>query len=183
MDFIPDPQLSEFTFHLEGFEGRFPFPYLDGAGNVSTGVGHLCSSLEEFVKLGWVGGKPENDFLTVKSSRPKMGINYYAGLTTCRLPQDIIDELRNADIAGKISQLTAALPECTGWPVAARAALLDMSFNIGVHGIVSKYPNMLAAIRSGDWKTAATESHRNGIQDARNQYTAGLFLSCASPVV
>ena len=37
---------------------------------------------------------------------------------------------------------------------------------------------VLAAVDAGDWETAAKESHRNGIQQARNDETAALFRQC-----
>jgi len=37
---------------------------------------------------------------------------------------------------------------------------------------------MLAAVDAGDWETAAQQSHRNGIQQARNDETAALFRQC-----
>ena len=42
------------------------------------------------------------------------------------------------------------------------------------------YPRMLAAIDVRDWNTAAAQSHREGIGEARNQETAALFQSASA---
>ena len=48
---LPDPQLSDFRHHLEAFEGRIPWLYLDGPGNVTGGVGHLFRSYADAAAL------------------------------------------------------------------------------------------------------------------------------------
>ena len=54
-------------------------------------------------------------------------------------------------------------------------ALLDMAWNLGLKGLLDGYPRMLAAVQSGDGQMAAVESHRNGIGDVRNAWTAAKF--------
>jgi hypothetical protein len=50
-----------------------------------------------------------------------------------------------------------------------------MAYNLGVNGLLTKFPKMLAAVDSGDWETASAESARKGIADRRNAATAALF--------
>ena len=175
MMLLPDPQLSDFRHHLESFEGRCDFLYLDGNHHCTIGVGHLLPTFAEARAL--MPDLTQAEWDAVLTAKPAMGPHYYAALTTCRMPQDAIDALLDTDIAEKSSELTAALPACTAWPPAVRQCLLDFAFNIGAHGLVQKFPHMLAACAAGDWKTAAAESKRNGIQADRNEYTERLLLS------
>ena len=50
--------------------------------------------------------------------------------------------------------------------------LFDMGYNLGSF---KKFPKMKAAIERGDWKEAAKESHRRGISEERNCFTANNF--------
>jgi GH24 family phage-related lysozyme (muramidase) len=62
-----------------------------------------------------------------------------------------------------------ALPE--GW----KMALLDLSYNLGLDGLLKGYPRMLAAVQAGNGPLAAAECHRNGISAARNAWCAARF--------
>jgi hypothetical protein len=50
-----------------------------------------------------------------------------------------------------------------------------MAFNLGVNGLISHFPRLIAAVKARDWKTCAAQCHRNGISDERNQKTLDLF--------
>ena len=54
-----------------------------------------------------------------------------------------------------------------------------MCYNLGVGGL-PKFHQLLAAVDSGQWTTAAAQCHRKGISDARNRETANLFLQAAA---
>ena len=181
MSFLPDPWLSDFRSHLEIFEGRIAWMYADGVGWPSCGVGPALFTPESAQALPWVNGNPVVGWHAIKSAEPNHPAQYYAALSPCRLPEDAIDALRDADIAEKIGELAVALPGCAAWPPQIKQVALDFAFNLGTHKFATTYPKMIAAIRSGDWKTAAAESHRNNIQDSRNQYTASLILSALNP--
>lgn len=55
-----------------------------------------------------------------------------------------------------------------------------MVFNLGAHKIVHLFPSLGRAIKAGDWKQAAKESHRRQVSAARNRYVEQLFLSAAN---
>ena len=102
--------------------------------------------------------------------------SFYQAVTKGRLSDDAIYALFDADVAAKISQLTAVIYGYENLPDGPQAALLDMAFNLGVGGLTKGYPKLMAAVKAGDWQTAAAECHRNGISADRNQQTANLFL-------
>lgn len=155
--------------------------YLDGFGNVTCGVGHLLACPDDALKLPWVGADAAADWARVKASEPGHSPIYYERLTTCRLTEETMDNVLDADIAIASSDLLSVLPETAGWPSCVRQALLDMAFNLGAHRLVKPapkgWPKMLAAMRAGKWDEAAKESHRRGIQDSRNEYVASLIFS------
>jgi len=90
-----------------------------------------------------------------------------------------IDALLLSDIALFESKLAAALPKWPSYSEPAQEALFDMCYNLGVGGL-PKFHQLLAAVDSGQWTTAAAQCHRKGISDARNRETANLFLQAAA---
>ncbi len=55
-----------------------------------------------------------------------------------------------------------------------------MAFNLGVTGLVNKFPTFTRAAREGDWGKCADECRRRGISDERNEKTKELFNEAAS---
>jgi GH24 family phage-related lysozyme (muramidase) len=55
---------------------------------------------------------------------------------------------------------------------------LDMVYNLGLEGLL-KFKKLKAAVESGDWASAAAQSHRNGPSDDRNDWTSDMFLAAA----
>jgi GH24 family phage-related lysozyme (muramidase) len=84
-----------------------------------------------------------------------------------------------ADVTTFEAQLLKVLPNWHSYPGPAQEALFDMAFNLGLGGLL-KFPTLLKAVNEGDWATAAAQCHRRGIQNARNQATAALFLQAGS---
>jgi len=62
--------------------------------------------------------------------------------------------LLNNDIDREWKDLTTNLPWVTGLSDVRQRVLLDMSFNLGIDGLL-KFKNTLAAIRRGDYNRAA----------------------------
>jgi len=185
----PDSSLSPYNHismdtadvraRLEKFEGRVPWMYRCTGGEVTVGIGHAIHSAADAQKLTWdTGADQAAAAYAVIAGAPKGQVaKNYAPLTTCRMSNDAIDALTAADIDAFTAQLRAALPKFDTYPAPAQAALFDMAYNLGIGGL-KKFPHMLAAVDAGDWEAAAQQSHRNGIQDARNNETAALFRQC-----
>jgi GH24 family phage-related lysozyme (muramidase) len=170
---------------LNKFEGCVDHMYRCTGGEVTIGVGHAIQTAADATKLLWnLGGTPatpqqaQADFAKVAATPKGWPASQYASLTQCRmLPGDII-ALVQADVALFESRLSAALPKWQSYPEPAQEALFDMGYNLGVAGLL-KFHQLLAAVDAGQWQTAAAQSHRMGINDARNQETANLFLQAA----
>lgn len=163
---------------LNRFEGRIPYMYRCTGGEVTIGVGHAIQTVEEACGLAW--DKPETaaeDYRRVAAAEPGKVAGAYESLSACRLPDEEITWLCGEDVDRREAQLKREFPEWDAYPDPAQEALFDMAFNLGIGGLMKKFPNMLAAVRRGDCAAAAAESHRKGIAESRNEETARLFLS------
>jgi GH24 family phage-related lysozyme (muramidase) len=94
-----------------------------------------------------------------------------------------VNRLTEHRIIGEfVPGLRGIFSDFDGYPLPARRALLDLAYNLGVHG-VSKFTHLIAACESGNWHTAAEEcSTKNGRVD-RNEWRSAMFLEAASPAV
>lgn len=71
-----------------------------------------------------------------------------------RLPDSIIELLLDWDIHEKENQLYNGLPWASGLDPVRRAVLLDMTFNLGITGLLG-FTNTLRAVREQRWEDAA----------------------------
>jgi GH24 family phage-related lysozyme (muramidase) len=166
-------------------EGRGNGMYLDIKSLVTTGIGNLIDAdsgdhfgtnphlMPEAYGLGWAppGGAPVSTAaIDAEYQRIK-----YSGSANWSFPQRIalcqlfitdqaIDELvaRKADSFGAF---LVGRPDFAGFetfPADAQLGLLSMSWAMGP---AFRFPRFQAAVRAGDWVTAAAESH---MDDANN---------------
>jgi lysozyme len=112
---------------LERDEGRRDRPYLD-----------CC-------------GKPWRSCVCVDKGYLTIGVGY--NLDAHPLDEDVIDLLRDKTVAQAERDLLAALPWATGLPAPRFAVLLDMTFNLGIHGLLG-FHTFLAAVEAGQWEQA-----------------------------
>ena len=162
---------------LEKFEGRIRYMYRCTGGEVTVGIGHAIFSAADAVQLKWeVGADQAAAGFGAVAAEPKgHPAQHYEGLSTSRMNDAAIDALAAADIERFTKLLKDKLPQWDTFPAPAQAALFDMAYNLGIEGLLHKFPHMLNAVNRGDWETAARECHRTGIQEPRNQETAALF--------
>lgn len=162
------------------FEGVVPHQYLDTRRIITAGVGFALPTERSVATLAW-------DDLEValvdwrllqQSSRPAgMRASYYRSVTRATLPEAA---MRSA-FESRVADFRAAMRD--DWRLdallaPAQLALVDMAYNLGVAGL-RRYEDLRAAVRAGDWQTAASECHRRGVQIKRNAATAELFLMCS----
>lgn len=182
---LAEPYLTDFRTHTALFEGRIPWMYLDGPGNVTVGIGHLIDTAEAAARLPFTStaARVRADWLTVKQCRADMIASQYSHFTISRLPADAIDTIFQSDCDSIVAQVQTFLPEYDGLPQPVQQAILDMAFNLGPAGLRHDYfchgCRFGPAVLCGDWAAAALECVRSNIQLARNQYTAHLILSAA----
>lgn len=182
----PELELIDFYRpHAERFEGRSRWMYLDTEGNVTVGIGHMIPTEEAAYALPWEPGTAfvEEDWLRVNAAQPGLVYTKYRELSQARLVDASIDALFLDDAMGKIFQVRKVLPQFDAMPLPARAALLDMTFNMGPKTLRSEFlapgRKFGPALLAGNYQIAAKESARLGIRDERNQWTADQLRSAA----
>lgn len=72
------------------------------------------------------------------------------------LPDVFIDALLQYDIQEKVTQLHAALPWVEGLDEVRHAVLVDMTFNMGITGLLG-FVHFLASMKAGDYITASQQ--------------------------
>ena len=176
----PD-KLATVKANIAASEGRVPWLYRDSGpeGALTCGVGHKVSDYLACQSLPFSPPITAAEWAALMVEPKACRASFYQAVTKGRLSDVDIDTILDADVASKIAQLTAVIYGYENLPDGPQAALLDMAFNLGVGGLTKGYPKLMAAVKSGDWQTAAAECHRNGISADRNQQTANLFLEGA----
>ncbi|WP_445679303.1 hypothetical protein [Radicibacter daui] len=188
------------TFGPARFEGRISYMYLDTAGNVTVGIGHMLPSAAAASRLtfhhtgedrpasaaesaaGWTAVKacPHGQSIPATRFNPARPATGWPALPPLRLEDDEIDALFAADIAEHAHQLEKGLPDFAGLPEPAREVLLDMHFNLGDGGLCkARWPSLFRAVEARDWQTAADQCRRKGIQQARNDWARETLASLA----
>ena len=113
------------------------------------------------------------EWYLLKALKPAMLPHYYEERTTLRMTPTAVDVLQDADVADFQSALAHLLPGFAQFPEPAQEALLDMAFQLGAGGLMSKFPHLALAAQARDWQACADQCHRAGIQEWRNTRTAG----------
>jgi GH24 family phage-related lysozyme (muramidase) len=174
---------------LPVWEGTLPHMYLDTAGLVTVGVGHMIPDSEAARGLNFVvradGSAATPDQIAaehVRISQQQKGLvaQRYLPFTTLDMPDSAIQDLLSADIAYVEAGVRSKFTGYDDYPEPAQDALLDMAFNLGVDGLAGHFPRLRAAAEVRDWATCAAQCHRAGISEERNEKTQALFESAAT---
>ena len=165
-------------------EGSIPHMYLDTRGFVTVAVGQLLASPEAAKAMPFVHQSSqqlasdeeiEQEYTKIKAQQAGKLASYYKQFTTLELQDDEIDKVLISRIEEFNNGLEREFNGFNAYPEQSKEALLDMAFNLGLSGLVRKFPKLKAAAEEGDWQTCANECTRRGIGDERNEYTRGLF--------
>ena len=170
------------------WEGEKPHMYLDTKGLVTVGVGKMLPNVAAAQALGFVrrsdkksasAAEIETDFNEVsKQTKGKLASSYLK-YTKLDLPDEVIDDLLKTVVDGFEADLQQAFAGYKTYPVAAKRALLDMIYNLGLVGLL-KFKKLKKSAEAGDWKKAASECRRNGPSDERNDWTRDRFLEAGN---
>src|SRR5262245_52511336 len=122
-------------------------------GKVTVGVGRALESIEDACKLNWrVDGRAATkaeitaDYRQISAAEMMHTADFYKQLTKCSLEPKAIATLVDEDITKFESDLRAKLAKWETYPETAQQALFDMAYNLGVNGLLQKFPKMLAAV-------------------------------------
>ena len=172
------------------FEGSINHMYLDSKGLVTVGVGSLLRTAKDAEPLAFVvrdtGKRATPDQIRAEwetlsaQEQDNFAAGHFRAYTKLDLPNKAIEDqlLEHLDIFQE--GLSRNIDAFDSYPVEARKAILDMAFNLGVAGVVNKFPSFIQAFRDRDWPRCHAECNRRGIADARNDYVKGLFRQLGS---
>lgn len=171
------------------YEGNVSHMYLDSKGYVTIGVGHLLNTVVEAQNLSFVDAKTnkqvtaeeiKTDFEEVLKQPKNKLASFYKPYTKLILPLTEIDKLTNSHIENFYKELKLIYAELDTYPEAARLALFDLIFNVGMTNLRTMWPSFNSAVKAKDWKKAGDNSIRKTpISSARNQYVNDLFAEAA----
>lgn len=170
-------------------EGSVPHMYLDTVGRVTVGVGHMVPAVTEAQLIRLLTRATLTpatvqeivaEFNNIARQQRALEAREYQQFTQLEMALADIEALLQSDIAAMENGVRANFNNYDTYPAEAQDALLDMAFNLGVHGLVNSFPRLHAAALNKDWNTCAAQCHRNGISDTRNQKTVALFKAAAA---
>ena len=169
--------------NLKTYEGTITFMYQDSVGQVTVGVGHLLSNAAAAQALSFqtAEGKAataeqiKTDFDAVAKAPGKMVASKYKKYASLSLSEADIDQLLTADVDAFEGQLKSSFPAYDSYPTDVQLGLLDMIFNLGQNGLITKFPSFVKAVKAKNWSDAAKESNRPQLGSARNAYVKSLF--------
>lgn len=176
-------------------EGNIPWMYLDTAGHVTVGIGHMVESAADAEALGFVEPDPGRAatregiraaYAVVADARHLIGrpAGAFAALTLVRLPRAAVLAVYERDfdrIVGHTRDLFRAVGGgLDSYPDPAQMAVVDMAFNLGPTGLYTKFPKFRTeGLARRDFEVAARECRRSGIAERRNAETRNLLLEAA----
>ena len=181
---MTDELLQQVVERTMGFEGSCGWPYQDSKGLLTCGAGHRLFSIADSLLLPWrAGTQPaqavavRSDYLAIQTAPARHTAPFYEPLTVCRLADADILDLCRSDIVGRMGVVRDHfLPGLDSLSDGAQAAIADLAMNLGPY-FLSLWPKLYAAIKAGDWREAAAQSHRAPpISSERNAEIAQLFL-------
>jgi hypothetical protein len=172
--------IDESLAKLETFEARIHWMYLDTEAHVTAGIGCMLPAVASALLLPWVkaGRTATHDEITAEFCRVSvmqkgMAPGHYRGDLT--LPDAAIDAelLRRLTIVDKA--LPAVFPGYAALPDAWKLGLLDLGYNMGVHGLQTKFPHFTLAVNSGNGQVAEAQCIRPQVGLRRNAWTQSCF--------
>lgn len=171
------------------FEGSINHMYLDTVGAVTVGVGRMLPDAEAAAKLAFVRNADQasatpqeikDEFAVIHGKEKGKVASFYKQFTTLHLTDATIEALLTENLEGVVNGLSGKLPDYGSYPVKVQEALVDMAFNLGLNGLMTKFPKFVGHIKKRDWKAAAGESKREGISDTRNAEIKTLLTDAAA---
>lgn len=175
MSFKP-ANLQAWRQHFVQYEGRCRAFYLDGKDNVTIGIGSLVTSptvLPMVRKSTGIRASVDDimaDYKAVRALLPGQLASYYDRVCLLYLPDTDIDALFERELTAKIQSIEDSIVSLEDYPDLAALVLVDMAYNLGIHGLTAKFPKFMNAFLAKDWKVAALECKREGIQPSRNDW-------------
>jgi GH24 family phage-related lysozyme (muramidase) len=179
-----------FTAHVERYEGRTTWMYLDTKGLVTVGVGNLVDPVSLALELPWLRGEGgpascaevEAEWERVKAMREGMVAGRYRTGAGLHLAEEAVDELVARKLEEFWGHLVRYFPGAPDWPADAQLGLLLHAWAVGPHAYrrAKGWPKLSAALDSRDWAMAAEECVIPGARASRNEAHQRCFTNAAA---
>lgn len=181
---------SDFRKRLKSFEGYADSMYLDSKGNVTIGVGILLASVAaaQSASLGFKYRSSHKmaddaaikaDYTSVsKAPKSMFPPSRYARYTRLVADAQCLKRELDKRIRQAKKDARTYYPKFASLPSSVQYALIDMSFNLGLPKLL-QYRKLKVSLSKKDWRQAAKESFRNGVQKTRNDAIAGWIMDAA----
>lgn len=172
---------------LAKWEGETDYLYQDSRGLVTVGIGNLVKDADAAAALTWNDGSGSSaseqlvrsDWQSVADASKGHAASYYEPLTQIRLPAGGARALAQQRLETEfLPGLRELFPSFDSYPDSAKAALVDMAYNLGVHGLAA-FRTLRTAAEAGDWQAAALASHVKTSRDDRNDWRAEQLAAAA----
>jgi GH24 family phage-related lysozyme (muramidase) len=201
---LSDEGLKLILADLQRFEGRKTFIYNDNASppNRTIGVGCLLKDAATACQLAFrnvTAGRPATtaeiaaDFARVAAMPGALPADRYRaqpGTAVLELGDDDVTALGVSKLRDQfLPGLRALCPGFDEFPQPAQSVLIDMAWNLGLGAPATSthratglhgFPSLIAACNTGDWATAARQSHVATSRDERNSWRATQLLAAGT---
>ena len=107
------------------------------------------------------------------------GASAFSQFTSIELTDESINSLLDKRIAEFEVGLKRHFGDFDTFPADARLGIMDMAFNLGINGLMTKFPTFVKGVNSENWDLCSAQCHRRGISDHRNEEVEALFKSAA----
>lgn len=179
-------ELQEIDESIRHFEGETDFMYLDTEGRVTVGIGFMMPNEEAAVSFPFLdfddnpasAEQKRAEWRKINALAKGHVASWYEDSTELYLPDDFISSHLRTLFAVNFTELNRIFPEYGDYPSAARIALQDMIYNLGMTKF-NNFVKLKAAVNRRDWEAAAGESHRKIRDESRNDAVRDLFLKAA----
>jgi GH24 family phage-related lysozyme (muramidase) len=188
---VRDSVRDAFVDFTTPLEGNLSWPYGDVKGLVTCGLGLLIDPIETAIGLPWTilglrPASPDEIREGWNAVKARVGLTQHGGMSYknvshLRLSQDAITALVNKRLAVDEENLLHFFPQWADFPSDAQLGILSLAWAMG-GAFAHKFPAFKRAANSGDWVTAAAESHISDGSPARNSANHWLFISAACVV-
>ncbi|HEY5241745.1 MAG TPA: hypothetical protein VIJ22_09780, partial [Polyangiaceae bacterium] len=197
--------VNSFVGWSKPLEGLEPEPYTDAEGLVTTALGDLIDSLAPGQKmhdncghgtttpcgqasptaaaraLPWSPNNIDADWAAIKAAWPGVQSTACRGITTSRLSADADQALVASRMTSNEADLIKGLTGYTRAPADAQLAAMSMAWALGA-GFPTTFKNFTKAFNTGDYATAAAQSHMQGVGiDMRNLANKLLLTNASKP--
>ena len=175
---------------LEHSEGTVDHLYCDTVGYVTIGVGCMLPNEKAACEMPLrhrdtnqlVSEQEKSDaFHAVKDAfTDNARASYYKKVSNLYLAQEDIESELKKKLDGFIARIVSSFPAFESFPDKAKIGILDMAYNLGVQGVVKKFPTFSRGIREQNWRLCAEQCRRKQVSQERNDWVKNMFMEAGA---